>query len=373
MRNARIGLTLSSAAFCLSLVAIVAAAMPATGLARTKVGVLIGSYGDVDDPSEVRELVVNTVSDPDVVPLPDGVRELIANIGWEMRRCSILDEYAAIGNRTHFRANTAAQAAGVAARLRAWGIDATGYTGFTQTFPYVRKTMEQIQADGVETLIVFYEGAQYSRATSYLVFREVGKYLAKHPDWRVKAIAVRSFSDDPRFRDLLAASINDQIRESFPHSPADDICILLPMHGNIMKWINSGDPSLAQMQAVSADMKARFSPSFVAHGFQNHDEMPFVKWTQPVIDTVLEEVAAEPCTNVVINGRATFTVDSLETLYDHALDEREQIIRLAAKRGVYKDVVVADMFNAEPDFVQFLATLADEALHGDGDIAPITP
>ncbi len=333
-----------------------------------KIGVLIGSYGDVDDPSEARGLAVNTLEDPDVVPLPGFLRTIIARLGWEMKKNSILEEYAAIGNQTGLRANTTLQAEGVAQRLRAMGLDAHAYTGFTQISPSVEDALRQAQADGMEALVVFYQGAQYSRATSYLVFRDTRQYLAKHPEWKVEAVAVRSFSNDQRFRDLMVDNIQGRIEESFPGVPPEDVCVFLPMHGNITIWIERGDPFLDQALNLLNYLREAFPRSYVSHGFQNHSELPVVKWTEPEWDSAADELVQQPCSKVLINGQATFTVDSLETLYDHDIMIRNYIMEKARERGRDVEVVNDKMLNAQPAFLDLLAALAREALEFKGDI-----
>ncbi len=333
-----------------------------------KVGVFFGSYGDVDDPSEVEAFVKKTISDPDVVPLPRGVGGTIAALGWPFIAKGLYEEYKAIGNKTNMRASAQAQAEAVAAKLREAGTDAKAYTGFTMTFPFVEETLAKAQADGVDKLVVFYQGAQYSHVTAYIVFREVKKYLAKHPEWDVKVTGVRSFSGDARFVDLVTESIEQRMNTTYAGIPRKDICVFLPMHGNVMTWINRGDPSYDQMVTAVDKIKERFPESFMNYGFQNHDEIPLTKWTQPKDDDALIELAKQPCENVIINGRISFTVDSLETLYDHAIGEKEFLQQEIQKLGKTKNIVAEKMFNSEPGFVELMKDLTLEALLGQGDL-----
>jgi ferrochelatase len=339
--------------------------------ADEKVGVLFGSYGDVDNPqTELKELVTNTLTDPDVLPLPGWLNQTVAQLGWQMDKDALFDEYAAIGNSTNMRANSQAQADAVAAQLQAAGIDAKGYRGFTMTFPYVKDTLAQIQQDQVDRLVVFYQGAQYSKVTAQIVFRHVREYLAQHPDWDIEVIAVRSFSYDRRFIDLLISNIENRLATTFADIPRSDMCIFLPMHGNVMKWINEGDPSLDQMMYVVDQVASRFPQAYVSHGFQNHDELPLVEWTEPNTDTALTEVASQPCSGVLINGQISFTVDSLETLYDHGVAEPEFLQNQIQTQSLPdKKIFVEPMWNSDPEFVDYLATLTEETLMGMGDLS----
>ena len=75
---------------------------------------------------------------------------------------------------------------------------------------------------------------------------------------------------------------------------------------------------------------------------------------------------------MIINGRSTYTIDSLETLYDHAIGKRAYPMEKSRAYGHPKQTVAAErMFNDDPAFVSFLKALALEALEGQGDISRI--
>ena len=78
-------------AFGLGLVTMTTAA----SASQPKIGVLIGSYGDVDGPDEFKELVVNTLTDPDVLPIPGFLSKIIAELGYRMTKDKVLAEYVA--------------------------------------------------------------------------------------------------------------------------------------------------------------------------------------------------------------------------------------------------------------------------------------
>ena len=75
---------------------------------------------------------------------------------------------------------------------------------------------------------------------------------------------------------------------------------------------------------------------------------------------------------MAINGRITFTVDNLETLYDEAIEQKEMIEEKARAAGKPKSVAVAKLFNTEPDFARFLSELTIEALRGEGRLLEIS-
>ncbi len=332
-----------------------------------KIGVLFSSFGDVDSEEEIEPFVKKTLSDPDVVPVPRWMKPIIVQVGWEFEKENIIAEYRAIGGASNFRARSQSQAEKVAAKLRERGHDARGYTGFTMTFPFISEGLEKARRDGISRLVIFYQGAQWSRPTSYIVYRKAAQYLAKHPDWDVRVTMVRSFSDDARFQALLTKSIQARLDTDFAGLNPSEVCIVLPAHGNPIKFIELGDPAYDQMMRVFRAVRQSFPAHKVFHGFQNHSELPTLKWTQPDMDDVIRDVAKAECSHVLINGRTSFTIDSLETLYDHAIAETADL-RAAAP---HKKALVEPMFNDSPSFTSFLSLLAEDALNGKGDLAEL--
>ena len=337
-----------------------------------KVGVLFGSYGDVDKPDEIEGLVKNTLHDPDMLPLPSLMRQFIAYWRWYTDGEGIKGEYAAIGGASNMRATSQAQADAVAQKLRESGLDAKGYTGFAFTIPSEAEGLEKAQRDGVKRLVVYYQGPQHSRVTSFIVFRDVQAYLVKHPEWDVQAVAIKSFALDDRYINMVADSITNRLATDFAGEPPADVCIFLPAHGNILKWINQGDPYLDQLMYDINAIEKRFPQYHVYHGFQNHDMYAMTEWTEPGLQKALEQVSKDPCPGVIINGRLSFTVDNLETLYDQATESRDELLSGEGLGGAPKKKVVAEkMFNSDPAFVNLMADIALEALRQKVDIETI--
>jgi len=176
---------------------------------------------------------------------------------------------------------------------------------------------------------------------------------------------VRSFSDDPRFQNLIIDDISQRLNTDFSSTSVSDLCIVLPAHGNPLKVIKAGDPAYAQMMRVFDSVRKAFPDYKVFHGFQNHSEIPTLKWTTPELDTVAKDIAANECSQVLVNGRTSYTIDSLETLFDHAVGFTDELRSLNPN----KTIIVENMYNSDERFVNLMAQLAMEAMQGQGDIA----
>ena len=63
-------------------------------------------------------------------------------------------------------------------------------------------------------------------------------------------------------------------------------------------------------------VKARLPNYHYHYGYQNHDEIPTIKWTTPNIHKETHRIAQDICERYLISGRISFTVDNVETLFD---------------------------------------------------------
>lgn len=332
-----------------------------------KIGVFLGSYGDVDSKTEIEDLIKATFLDPGIVPIPPILRKPAANAYWKMNSKKYIENYSKIGFYSGMREESQKQADAVASRLRNLGYDAMGYYGFNLTAPYISEGLDQAREDGVERLIVMHQGAQYSKLTTGILFRDVKKYLNQHPDWQVEVIGIKSFAMDPRFIKLLGDQLQDLIdAESMNHDKAH---LFLPIHGVPKSVIKEGDPYYNEAMFALKSLQYRFKDFHLTYGFQNHGEVPIVnEWTSPNEHKVIDELAEDECEDVIIYGRISYTLDFFNTKFEMAVEQKEHLEEESAELGKAKNVVVAKMFNSDPDFVEFLASVYEEALIGVGDL-----
>ena len=331
---------------------------------KPKIGVVFTCFGDIGSLDEVESYTKNCFLDPDIVAIPNFLRKPLSNFIWWMIKESRLTAYDYLGGNTHYRENSRAQTDLIVAELRKKGYDAKGYVGFILTHPYMRDTLAEIQKDGIEKLIIINQGALYSYVTTEIPLRETRTYLKEHPEWKAEIVGVKSFIKDQRFMDLIEDNIRERLNTTFKDVPEKDICILLPLHGVPMALIEKGDPTLEDTVYIVNEFKKRFENIKVYPAYQNHDYLFTGEWTKPSEDVVSKEIGKSSYNHVLINGRITFTIDNIETLLTQASSMRLRILDY----GKDKKVHVEEMFNLEKPFIDYMATVTEEALQGKGDL-----
>ena len=364
----------------LSLVALRAQGAHAVGRSAErparKVGVLLTSHGDIDDPkTQLRGYVRRAVLQNVGIPLPRSVRPFIDAVGWPLQRGNLLEQYAATGP-THYEENSREQAAALSAALEAKGLAASVYVGYNFLSPDIDDAIRRMKADGITDIVMFNQGAQNSLATMGESIHEVEQAIAERPDWDVRLTAVNSFSDDPRFRKLLADRLAEDAKAAFPDAAPKDVLIFMTSHGLPHHLIDKGDRATEQMMTAYAEIeKDLVGRGYqVTHGYLNDDFFPGARWTSPkateraqeIVDDVTYGKRAAP-KHVLLDGRLSFTVHHRATLFDANVDAREI---LESPRGPAwsrfqgAEVELAPNFDGDPKFAALLAELTAEALAG---------
>jgi len=351
-----------------------------------KVGVLLTSHGDIDDTStQLRGYVREAVLRNPGLPLPASVRPFVDAVGWPLQKPNLLSQYGQIGP-TRYDENSQKQADAVEKALKDKGIKAGVYVGYNFMAPNIEDAVRQMKEDGVTDVIVFNQGAQDSVATMGESVHEVQDAIERLPDWDVKVTSVNSYSDDPRFRTLLADRLAEDAQKTFPGAAPKDVLIFLTSHGLPQHLIDKGDKATKQMMdaydVIRKDLVARGYQ--VEHGYLNDDFFPGASWTSPKAtvraEQIVEDVTLgkrEAPKHVLLDGRLSFTVHHRATLFDANIEAREILETPrgpAWSRFKGAEVKLAPNFDDDPKFAALLADLTAEALAGKAkDMTVVDP
>lgn len=345
---------------------------------RLKIGVLLASHGDIDDPDTELEDYIKISFQKNVgIPLPNWSRDFLSEPAYRLSVKTVRDQYNIIGP-TRYRENSEKQAEAVNNALKKLGLNAKAYIGFNFTKPFIEEALDAMRKDGVNTIIVFNKGAQFSYASSGENMEDVLTYLNDHPDYEARVIGYRQYSDDDRFTTAMAEAIDRDAKTLFPGVQAKDICILIGSHGLPTWLINKGDPAIEQMLAAVRLVRGKLSGYRVYHGYLNDDFFPGASWVGPKAIAVAPDLVKDRCENVLLDGRLSFTTHHRATLYDMNYEVRNILEAGPKKTSNPEDrswrkpkVVLAPNFDTDPKFAAFMAQLTQEALAGKGPVVTL--
>jgi len=158
---------------------------------------------------------------------------------------------------------------------------------------------------------------QYSAATSATVCDEVFSVLSEmraQPTLRVTP----PYYDDPDYIEALAVSVDAHLK-TLPFQPE---LIVASFHGMPQKYVDKGDPYLAQCIATTDALRKRLGleASKLILTFQSR--FGFDEWLQPYTDKTIEQLAKDGVRRIAVVTPG-FSADCLETLEEIAQENAE--------------------------------------------------
>lgn len=263
-------------------------------------GILLVNMGGPQSLREMRLFLKNMFSDKYILPLPYGIRQLVANMIAKKRHPSSWKKYQLIGGTPIIKHT---EASGKALQEAA-GLPV--YTAYSYTPPFIADVMQKMHQAGIDDIQVLTMYPQASDTTTSSVFTDVDK-AAKN----LKNISIRKICDysvHPAFLDYWKTLIEEHIKTEMIENPL----LLFTAHAIPLYGVKRGDKypdTVKHMAKRLAGMMDR--PYEVA--FQSR--VGPVKWVGPDTDDHLEQLIVNGQKNIVLIP-VSFTTECLETTYD---------------------------------------------------------
>ena len=218
--------------------------------------------------------------------------------------------------------------------------------------PSIPDVLRQLQAEGMQRLLVLPLYPQYSASTTAAVYDAVNQELAtwrRTPELRL----IADYHVDPGWLDALEA----RVRAHWDlHGRADRL--LMSFHGLPKRFETAGDPYPRQCEAGARALAARLELADQDWLLTYQSRFGREEWLQPYTDKTLERLAGEgvKTVDVVCPG---FASDCLETLEEIAV-ENDEVFRHAGGEALR----YISALNDEPGHVAALSALARRHLQG---------
>jgi ferrochelatase len=176
--------------------------------------------------------------------------------------------------------------------------------------------------------------------------------------WDVGLGQVTGWHRHPGYLEVRAAAIRAVLEENGLSLDDPETKLVFSAHGTPLKYLEGGSRYDLYVKDFCERLAAAVGAPDYALGYQNHTNRPGVKWTQPDVAKVIEEIEAK---RVVVDP-VSFMHEQSETLaeLDHELREE------AESRGLEFHRVKIPY--AAPGFISVLADLVEPLL--DAEPAP---
>ena len=296
---------------------------PAADIRPQRIGVLLVNLGTPDsaDAKGVRVYLKEFLSDPRVIEDQGLLWKLVLNgVILRTRPARKARDYQKIWNteknESPLKTITRAQSDKLAAAISDQDHVVVDWA-MRYGNPSIASRIEALTGQGCDRLLVVPLYPQYSAATSASVCEEVFRVLAgmrAQPTLRVTP----PYYDDPDYIEALAVSITAHLK-TLPFEPE---LIVASFHGMPKKYVDKGDPYLAQCVATTDALRQRLGldASKLLLTFQSR--FGFDEWLQPYTDKTIEQLAKDGVRRIAV-VMPGFSADCLETLEEIAQENAE--------------------------------------------------
>jgi ferrochelatase len=314
----------------------------------TEIGVLVMAYGTASGPEDIERYYTDIRGGR--APSPEHLLEL-------------RQRYAAIGNVFPLGETTRAQAEGLVLRLNSDGDEQLfrAYLGMKHSPPFIPETVELMRAGGITEGIGIVMAPHWSGMSVESYIERVQQAAEGGPHFTF----VRSYSSHPAFISLLADRVSEALNTLSPEERFN-ASVIFSAHSLPVRTLPDGSQRCKTcdcegscryrdgLQETADLVAAELGLAHQSIAWQSAGRTPD-PWWGPSVDEVIKQMAASGSSAVVVCS-AGFVADHLEILYDLDIEAKQ----VAEAAGL--PFVRTRMPNAEPDFLDMLATVVREHL-----------
>lgn len=322
-----------------------------------RTAILLCNLGTPDEPTPaaLRRYLAEFLGDHRVVEIPKPIWWLILHgIILRVRPAKSAAKYASIwtAEGSPLKVWTQRQSQELKKLLQAQGHGVTVRYAMRYGTPSIDAELDKLKTEGVTRVLVLPAYPQYSGTTTASVFDAIYRWAGKVrnlPEFRF----INHYHDDAGYIAALAS----RIRASWQTLGEPDQ-LVMSFHGVPQRTLMLGDPYHCECYKTARLLgewlglpKSRYKVTF-------QSRFGKAKWLEPYTEPTLQQLAHEGVkrVDVVCPG---FTSDCLETLEEIAQEAKEAFLHAGGETFNYIPCV-----NDSPEWIQALATLAEQHLQG---------
>jgi ferrochelatase len=299
------------------------------------IGVLVMAYGGPNNLDEVEPYLLDV----------RGYRPTAPEIVREVR-----ERYKLIGRRSPILEQTQAQADALQTALDG-GVFKT-FVGMRHWHPYIKDTLTQMQAQGIERAIGLVMAPHYSRLSIGAYYQKIEE--AQSP---IEMARIERWHLLPGYLAALADRVNDALRR-FPAEVRAEVPIIFSAHSLPERILTWNDPYPAELRATVEAIMSRLGKHPHEFAFQSA-AISSEPWLGPDVGVALERLAAAGRKHALV-APIGFVVEHVEILYDIDLVYRQQ----AQALGLQLERI--EMLGCAPAVMNGLADLVRQTARGAG-------
>ena len=292
------------------------------------IGLLLMAYGGPDNIEEVEPYLLDV----------RGHRPTAPHIVEEVR-----ERYRKIGGRSPILEQTRAQAATLESALNSDGECFKAYVGMRHWHPYIKHTLAEMQAAGIDRAVGLVMAPHYSRMSIGAYYQALDAVhstieFARVEDWHL----------EPGYLDALADRVRTAL-ERFPAQVRGDVPIVFTAHSLPARILQWDDPYPGQLRETVAAVMERLGSHPHEFAFQSA-AISSEPWLGPDAGVAISRLAEQGSPGILLCP-VGFVCEHVEILYDIDVVYQEQARTLDIR------LERIEMLNTAPAMIHGLAGL----------------
>jgi ferrochelatase len=303
----------------------------------------MGGPSNID---EVELFLRNMFSDPNILPVNPLFRKLIKTIIVKKRLHEAQENYQAIGGKSPLLEITNELARKIEQKSKIECHPVMRYVP-----PFAKSVLKNLQAKGVEELILLPMYPHYSTTTTKSSLDDI-KEACKALNFTPKMTTVKEYYNNDSFIEIQSKLIIEALGEQDPSSKK----LIISAHGLPLSIIEAGDPYQKYIEENVELLEKRLLEKgvhFKDVQLAYQSKVGNGTWLEPNLSDILRN----PSSLDVLIFPIAFTIDNSETIFELDIENRE----IADKIG-YNSYDVTKCPNSSDEFSNFLAHLVQDAL-----------
>ena len=292
------------------------------------IGLMVMAYGGPNNIEEVESYLLDVRS----------FRPTAPEVIHEVRQ-----RYCEIGGRSPILEQTQAQASALESALNINGQEFKAFVGMRHWHPYIKETLADMQAQGIQRAVGLVMAPHYSRMSIEAYFKKVEQ--AKSP---INIAPINNWHLLPGYLDALASRICAALKR-FPADIRSQVPVIFSAHSlpeQILEW---NDPYPNQLRATVDAVMQRLGEQPHDFAFQSA-AISNEPWLGPDVSVLIKRFVEQGQKNI-ISCPIGFVCEHVEVLYD--IDIVYQ--KLAESLGVRLERI--EMVHTVPQMIAGLAEL----------------
>lgn len=318
------------------------------------VGVVLFNLGGPESLDDVGSFLYNLLMDPAFLELPVGgwARHWGARSIAYLRAGTLRERYEMIGGGSPLTPLVEEQVEALQRHLNEHygepaGVDFRTYPAMRYWTPFSEEAAAQMEADGVDKVVLLPSYPQYSTATtgSALAYWQALAGANERPAW--PTTAVEGYAANPKYIQAVSERI-DEALQRFPRSMRDEVVLVFSAHDTVSRPRSERDDPYCCLvhSTVEQVMRRRGRDRSFHTAFQSM--LGPDRWLSPSTAETVQTLAAQGQRSILVVP-ITFVTDHVNTRYGLDIELRAE----AEARGITHYEVTAGL-NTHPLFIEAL-------------------